>query len=153
MARWPAVFAVSVVVLTLHTAPAAGAQEASSRTNIKGAIEDSMRLLMIEHAVRIGTQEKTRRMLGGPFFGDYHRSVRMPSQWGDTDSWLTNYVGHPGQGAASGLEDRTGSRVVRAMLRMFLNPSRATANVAGLRSPWHRISRPIARDRGPGASE
>jgi hypothetical protein len=190
--------------------------------------------------VRIGTQEKTRRMLGGPFFGDYHRSVRMPSQWGDTDSWLTNYVGHPGQGAASGfiwlqrspegemsfsptreyfnsrlramawaagysvqfeigpfseasignvgmnratagwvdyvatpaggfgimiaedlldrfviqkLEDRTGSRVVRAMLRMFLNPSRATANVAGLRSPWHRISRPIARDRGPGASE
>jgi len=203
----------------------------SRRTNIKGAIQDSLRLLIIEHAVRVGTQAKTREGLKGPFFADYHRSVVMPSQWGDGDSWYTNYVGHPGQGAASGfiwlqnssygqmpfaltheylgsrlramawatgysvqfevgpfseasignvgmnrktvgwvdyiatpaggfgimiaedlldrfvvqrLEARTDSRVVRGMLRMFLNPSRAAANVAGLRAPWYRIGRPIA---------
>ena len=76
MARWPVVLVLAV--LTLGPAPTAGAQEVSPRTNIKGALEDSIRLLMIEHAVRIGTQEKTRQMLGGPFFDDYHRSVRLP---------------------------------------------------------------------------
>jgi hypothetical protein len=200
------------------------------RTNIRRAVEDSIRLLLIQHAVRVGTQDKTRRELGGPFFVDYHRSVRMPAQWGDGDSGLTNYVLHPGQGAASGfiwlqngpnaelpfattrayfssrlwatafatgyslqfeigplseasignvgmrretagwvdhvmtpvgglgimmaedmldrfvvrkLEQRTGSPVVRAMLRMFLTPSRATANVSGMRAPWYRAGRPI----------
>jgi hypothetical protein len=210
----------------------ARSSNAASRTDIKGAIQDSIRFLMIEHAVRIGTQEKTREALKGPFFNDYHRSVRIPSQWGDTDSWVTNYVGHPGQGAATGfiwlnhsqeaetpfrmtrgyvmsrlratawaagyslqfeigplseasignvgmdratagwvdyvatpagglgimmaedfldrfviqkVEDRTDSRVVRAVLRMFLNPSRATANVAALRAPWYRVGRSIGR--------
>lgn len=41
------------------------------------------------------------------------------------------------------LEDRTDSRIVRAMLRMFLNPSRTTANAAGMRSPWYRRGRPM----------
>jgi hypothetical protein len=41
------------------------------------------------------------------------------------------------------LEDRTGSPVLRAMMRMFITPSRATANVAGMRPPWHRASRPL----------
>jgi hypothetical protein len=207
------------------------ARDAGRRADVRGAIEDSLRLLFIEHAVRIGTQEKTRQGLKGPFFSDYKRSVVMPSQWGDGDSWYTNYVGHPGQGAASGfiwlqnssesevpfaftreylasrlramawatgysvqfeigplseasignvgmnrktagwvdyvatpagglgimigedlldrfvvqpLEARTDSRIVRAMARMFLNPSRATANVAGLRAPWYRIGRPLS---------
>ena len=209
---------------------AAAAQYPDRGPNVKRAIEDSIRLLIIEHAVRVGTQDKTRQALRGPFFSDYHRSVVMPSQWGDTDSWLANYVGHPGQGAASGfiwlqnsasgqptfaftrdylrsrigatiwaagysvqfeigpfseasignvgmaretagwvdyvmtpvgglaimiaedaldrfviekLEQRTRSRVLRAMLRMFLNPSRATANVSGMRAPWDRPGRPI----------
>jgi hypothetical protein len=200
-------------------------------TRFKGAVEDSIRLLMIQHGVRIATQDKTRSELDGPFFIDYHRSVRVPPQWGDADSGLTNYVLHPGQGAASGfiwiqnsndgqlpvslskrymtsrlwatlwalgysvqfeigplseasignvgmrpetagwvdyvmtpagglaimmvedaldrfviqrLENRTSSPVVRAMLRMFLNPSRATANVAGMRSPWDRPGRPLS---------
>jgi hypothetical protein len=202
----------------------------ASSANIRGAIEDSIRLLLIQHGFRVSTEQKTRRELGGPFFGDYHRSVRMPRQWGDTDSGLTNYILHPGQGATSGfiwlqntpegqrpfatsreyfvsrlwatvwatgyslqfeigplseasignvgmnpettgwvdhvmtpvggfvimvaedmldkfvvrkLEDRTESPVVRAMLRMFLTPSRATANVSGMRSPWYRAGRPI----------
>src|SRR5215218_2258958 len=68
----------------------------------KGAIADSIRLLMIEHTTRIAFQSKTRRELGGPFFRDYIRAVKMPDTWEDGDSWGVNYVGHPIHGAASG---------------------------------------------------
>jgi hypothetical protein len=68
----------------------------------KGAFEDSLRLLMIEHTTRIAFQEKTRQELGGPFFRDYVRSVKIPDTWNDGDSWAVNYVGHPIHGAASG---------------------------------------------------
>jgi hypothetical protein len=57
---------------------------------------------MIEHTTRIAFQEKTRRELGGPFFRDYVRSVKIPDTWNDGDSWAVNYVGHPIHGAASG---------------------------------------------------
>ena len=43
------------------------------------------------------------------------------------------------------VEDRTGSRVVRAMLRMFLNPSRTTANVSAMRAPWYRVGRSLSQ--------
>lgn len=67
-----------------------------------GAVIDSFKLLMVEHATRIVFQEKTRRELGGPFFQDYVHSVRIPQQWGDTDAWAVNYIGHPIHGAAAG---------------------------------------------------
>jgi hypothetical protein len=68
----------------------------------KGAVADSLRLLLLEHTTRIAFQGKTRRELGGPFFGDYARSLKIPDTWGDGDSWAINYVGHPIHGAASG---------------------------------------------------
>lgn len=68
----------------------------------KRALTASIRLLLIEHSTRIAFQEKTRRELGGPFFGDYIRSVRIPETWEDGDSWAVNYVGHPIHGAAAG---------------------------------------------------
>lgn len=68
----------------------------------RGAVTDSLRLLMIEHSTRIAFQEKTRRELGGPFFADYRRSVKVPGTWGDGDGWMVNYVGHPIHGAAAG---------------------------------------------------
>jgi hypothetical protein len=61
-----------------------------------------LRLLAIEHTTRIAFQQKTRRELAGPFFGDYHRSLKIPRTWGDGDSWAVNYIGHPIHGAASG---------------------------------------------------
>lgn len=73
-----------------------------ARTNLRSVITDSLRLLMLEHSVRIGSQDKTRRALGGPFWHDYRRSVRVPQHWNDGDGWLVNYVGHPGHGAAAG---------------------------------------------------
>jgi hypothetical protein len=72
------------------------------RTNLQGVITDSLRLLTIEHTTRIAAQSKTRLELGGPFWSDYERSVRIPNRWGDGDGWLVNYVGHPGHGAAAG---------------------------------------------------
>src|SRR5262245_8664686 len=71
-------------------------------TDIVGAFADSLKLLMVEHGWRIAFQEKTRRELGGPFWQDYKRSVRMPPQWEDTDAWWVNYIGHPIHGAAAG---------------------------------------------------
>jgi hypothetical protein len=68
----------------------------------KGAFADSIRLLLLEHTTRVAFQNKTRRELGGPFFSDYFRSVRMPETWDDGDSWGVNYVGHPIHGAAAG---------------------------------------------------
>ena len=68
----------------------------------RGAFTDSLRLLIIEHSVRIAFQQKTRRELGGPFFQDYSRSVRLPRTWQDGDSAIVNYIGHPIHGAASG---------------------------------------------------
>ncbi len=68
----------------------------------KGAFADSLRLLLLEHTTRVAFQHKTRRELGGSFFGDYRRSVRLPRTWADGDGWLVNYVGHPVHGAASG---------------------------------------------------
>jgi hypothetical protein len=86
------------------------------RTDVKGTIEDSLKLLMLEHLGRIAFQEKTRRELRGPFFPDYARSVRMPGPWSDGDSWFVNYVGHPIHGAAAGyiwLDHDPGSNGVR----------------------------------------
>lgn len=71
-------------------------------TDVIGAFVDSLKLLMVEHGFRIAFQEKTRQGLGGPFWQDYRRSVRIPPQWEDTDAWWVNYIGHPIHGAAAG---------------------------------------------------
>jgi hypothetical protein len=73
-----------------------------AHTDVKGAIEGSLRLLMLEHLGRIAFQEKTRRELSGPFFSDYAHSVHVPDHWSDGDGWFVNYVGHPVHGAAAG---------------------------------------------------
>jgi hypothetical protein len=67
----------------------------------KGAVADSLKLLAIEHSIRL-FQNKTRDELDGSFFGDYKRSVKLPRTWEDGDHWLVNYIGHPIHGAASG---------------------------------------------------
>ena len=63
---------------------------------------DAMALLGIEHGIRLAFQPGTRRELRGNFWRDYRQSVRVPTAWEDTDSWLVNYVGHPIHGAAAG---------------------------------------------------
>ena len=71
-------------------------------TDVLAVVAESMKLLLLEHGTRIAFQDKTRRELGGNFWRDYRRSVRIPGQWEDTDPWWVNYVGHPIHGAAAG---------------------------------------------------
>lgn len=211
-----------------------GFEDDRGGTDLVGVFADSLKLLFLEHASRIAFQEKTRRELGGSFWGDYRRSVRVPRQWTDTDAWWVNYIGHPIHGAAAGyiwldhepraagefglsgqywqsrgratawsavyslqfelgplseasignvgmrsattgwvdhvvtpigafglivaedaadrflvkwIEQRTGNRAVRLLLRIALNPGRALSNSASGRAPWHRDGRPL--DWGP----
>jgi hypothetical protein len=70
--------------------------------NWKAAITGSFNLLSLQHATRVAFQDWTRDELGGPFFSDWKRSLRMPDTWGDGDHWTVNYLGHAVQGAASG---------------------------------------------------
>ena len=100
-----------VLVLILATAVVPRAARAQgpdasdlppAKSTFKGAFVDSLHLLMIEHSMRIAFQEKTRRELGGNFWVDYMKSVKMPRTWDDGDSWVVNYVGHPMHGAAAG---------------------------------------------------
>lgn len=85
-----------------HSVPHPYTEHETLRTNVQGAIKDSVRLLIMEHSTRIVAQVKTRRELTGPFWKDYRRAVHLPQQWSDGDGWLVNYVGHPGHGAAAG---------------------------------------------------
>jgi hypothetical protein len=57
--------------------------------------------LSIQHGLRM-VQHKTRAQLDGKFFHDYANAVSGLGGWGDTDSILTNYVGHPMMGAITG---------------------------------------------------
>jgi len=79
-----------------------GSHDDTEGADVFGAFADSLKLLMIEHGTRVAFQAKTRHELGGPFWSDYQRSVKMPRQWEDTDAWVVNYIGHPIHGAAAG---------------------------------------------------
>jgi hypothetical protein len=62
----------------------------------------SLTLVSFQHGARVAFQDWTRDELGGPFFRDWMRSVRMPKTWGDGDHWTANYLGHYIEGAAFG---------------------------------------------------
>jgi hypothetical protein len=68
----------------------------------QGAAVDSGKFLLLQTAGRIAFQDKTRDGLGGPFVKDYFRTLgQRPRGFMDGDSWFTNFVGHPIQGATS----------------------------------------------------
>jgi hypothetical protein len=209
--------------------PSLASSDDREGADVLGSFVDSLKLLMIEHGSRLAFQDKTRRELGGHFWGDYRRSVRIPDQWGDTDAWWVNYIGHPIHGAAAGyiwldhephapveigrpgywssrgratawaaayslqfevgplseasignvgmrpettgwvdhvvtplgafglivaedaldrflvkwVEEHVRNRVVRATLRIVMNPGRTLSNSATGRAPWTRAGRPL----------
>ncbi len=92
----PAVAQSSAPSVPVPAIPRAGGMDKT------GVFVDSLALLGIEHGIRLVFQPGTRRELRGNFWRDYRRSVRVPTAWEDTDSWLVNYVGHPIHGAAAG---------------------------------------------------
>jgi hypothetical protein len=215
--------------------PVIPATAAIPPANLGRIVRDSLKLLVVEHGVRVAFQPKTRDQLEGPFWRDYRRSVRLPRHWEDSDNWPVNYLGHPIHGAAAGFlwtihdpaanavpigldgaywgtrwrplvwsaiysvqfevgpfseasvgnvglraetigwvdyavtpvggfglmvaedaldrfflawfERHVRNRPARAILRTIFNPSRAMANVAANRLPWHRDARPLTATR------
>ena len=98
----------------------------------RGALADSLKLLMIEHGWRIAAQEETREQLRGPFLRDYVRSVKIPRTWEDSDSTLVNYIGHPIHGAAAGFiwldhEDGSHDPALGFTMKYWASRGRATA--------------------------
>ena len=77
-------------------------QNIQPRFEWKEAAADSLRFLVLQTAVRIALQAKTRRGLGGPFVGGYVETVRArPEAFMDGDEFLTNFIGHPVQGSVA----------------------------------------------------
>ena len=99
-------FVLVLALACLATAQNASAQQPSAQMStghqLLGTFVDSLKLLTIEHGLRISLQQKTRDELGGDFWHDYRRSLRVPQQWEDSDAWWVNYIGHPIHGAAAG---------------------------------------------------
>jgi hypothetical protein len=85
------------------TSDSAARSDERAERDFAGALVDSFKLVMLEHATRVAFQPKTRAELDGPFWRDYQRSITIPRQWEDTDNWLVNYVGHPIHGAGAGI--------------------------------------------------
>jgi len=68
----------------------------------KPALEQSLFFLTAQHGWRF-TQSKTRRNLGGDFFDAWGSSIKNVGRgWGDGDDIVTNYFGHPMEGATAG---------------------------------------------------
>ena len=122
-----------MVLSSLLVAGPVGAQSPSTEPakghELLATFVDSLKLLAIEHGLRIGLQQKTRDALEGNFWRDYRRSLHVPSGWEDGDSWLVNYIGHPLHGAAAGYIwlDHAGDRRPDISLKRGYWASRAQA--------------------------
>jgi hypothetical protein len=134
------------LLLILGTSPVAFAQQPALQqpggidndrdgADVVGAIGDSLKLLLIEHGFRLAFQERTREQLRGRFWKDFARSVRIPHQWDDSDSWIVNYIGHPIHGAAAGyvwLDHEPGApSEISLKQRYWASRARAAAWAAG----------------------
>ncbi len=65
-------------------------------------LEQSLFFAAVEHGFRVATEPSTRDRLSGKFFPDWGRSIGNIHGWSDGDNFLTNYVGHPMEGAVTG---------------------------------------------------
>jgi hypothetical protein len=74
--------------------------DSPERAGFMRVLRYSLQLIFYEHVMRVAVQPFTRAELDGPFWRDYIKSVKMPKQWGDGDSWEVNYIGHSMHGSA-----------------------------------------------------
>jgi len=74
-------------------------EEGRGDTDWWGITSDSMMCLAVFHGFRM-SEEKTRKLLDGPFFKDWGDSVKsMEWKWDDGGKFFTNYIAHPWQGS------------------------------------------------------
>ena len=85
--------------------PVVKAQHPRERFHWRPALWQSFEFLIMEHAVRLASDSYARYLFfHKPFWHDYKSSADhfYMNRWGDGDSFLVNYIGHPLQGAVSG---------------------------------------------------
>lgn len=85
--------------------PVKPAQAQKQRFQWAPALWQSFEFLLVEHAFRLASDEEARYLLfHKPFWHDYWASADNfhMSRWGDGDSFIVNYIGHPMEGAVSG---------------------------------------------------
>lgn len=89
------------------------------RFHWRPALWQSLEFLLMQHSFRLLNDSNNRHLLiHKPFWQDYLASANHVdlSHWGDGDDFLTNYIGHPIQGAVSGnifLQNNPQGRSVR----------------------------------------
>jgi len=67
----------------------------------RSLLRDSLVLLTVQHAYRIGFEDGTRENLDGPFFEEWFASAGTLCCWDDGDRMTTNYLWHPLLGSAA----------------------------------------------------
>jgi hypothetical protein len=85
--------------------PILPAPRPSERFHWKAALWQSFGFLVVGHAFRLANDGGARYLLfHKPFWHDYWASADNfhMSRWGDGDSFLVNYIGHPMEGAVAG---------------------------------------------------
>jgi hypothetical protein len=94
----------TMCVVAVQVAPGCDVPESDDHVGFqwRSAVSQASLFLSIEHGFRIATEAGTRAELKGPFLKDYFASVKGVRGWGDGDTFLVNYVGHPFQGAVAG---------------------------------------------------
>jgi hypothetical protein len=102
----PPKFTVAEDKLELSLAkPVQAASHPTEKTHWKAAFWQSFGFLVVGHAFRLANDSGARYLLfHKPFWHDYWASADNfhMSQWGDGDSFLVNYIGHPMEGAVYG---------------------------------------------------
>ena len=107
------IFLVATTIVSLLMLPAAAANGSAGPEKLPlyweegrgdpdwwGITADSLMCLGIFHGFRM-TEEKTRKMLPGPFFKDWKDSVAsLEWKWDDGGKFFANYIAHPMQGSA-----------------------------------------------------
>jgi hypothetical protein len=78
------------------------APEIKKGFNWRGAFNQSMMFLGVQHGYAILGQKKTRTALKGKFWKDYADSVGSLRGWSDGGRFFTNYIAHPMQGSLTG---------------------------------------------------
>jgi hypothetical protein len=85
--------------------PVVKVQKPRERFHWRPALWQSFEFLVFEHSVRLASDSYARYLVfHKPYWHDYLASADHfnMNRWGDGDSFLVNYIGHPLQGAVSG---------------------------------------------------
>lgn len=165
------VLATAILVCLVCGRTLSAAQQNQSHTDTAGAFVDSLKLVSVEHAIRIAFQQKTtsairctarlRDSCGRPRFEDHlvgHRPQReilgdpLASAGGWVDHVVTPVAGMGLVIAEDALdqfflkwvEARVHNRLYRASLRMIFNPGRTLGNLSTNQAPWVRERRPLS---------